>query len=970
MALAQYSKRFWFPNGTLAASVTARVFPEDSNTLATLYADAAGTTPLANPLTTTGSGVLTFWAEAGDYWIHIDSESFAVTIPEGGGGDGPFTPLTEGVSTGVLTGGELKISATPDSVDISAMTGYVVDFHTDPGQPSATPVSTPAQTVALDAASLLRTTTWWLVTADGTVVQQAARPTNSDRRTHIVLGVTRYDPAAGAFFAEQTLPQILPQLANQVFDLMDALGPFVINGNVITAKTGLSIAQSSGQIFSRADNYFAASAATRDPHVHTSTAQDPASFRYITRSSTVFPAATATVDPAHYDSGGTVTVVGGGSNRSTIQRIYLFAEHTAADQLVVQYGQTVYPTLDEAVAAVSSEAFVPHSAAVDGVLIAFLVVRHGATDLSDPAQARVISAARFGGNPAGGSSLSQLALYALLSGATFTGDVEVVNAELTVRTAAGDVGRLRPTPWLFNVTDPAYGAVGDARVVSDGAMASGSTTLTSATAAFTVDDEGKSISVKGAAATGVTTLITTIVTYVSPTQVTLAASNGSGGAVSGAIVIFGTDDTAAIQAAVDAAEAYLATHTYAQVYIPPRAFIVAGALNNTKSGNGQIVFGPIAATANKRVLEFRGEGDGAAVRHWQQTVPQHAGTCLISFGVYASTAAQIANINADGNPAIISGPNEGFGYGVSAVFANVIPVLRNIAFLNTHSSFGLTYGAFNFYGCANARLENVGWSTAGIVPGTDYTSPGVFGTGLSIGGLLPAPGNNDLVVANNISIGGGYTYAMFLTEHGLVDRYMGLYCWAGLVAVGTYFGSVGSVHAMKVIGASIEACTNELYIMGAGSSGVGPIIDIDQLSTESGTPNIAGQAAHMAAARGVVRWTGLFNEAGLTHDNPTGIESVNAQIISPVRTVTGTATARAIDRVLKADASGAGVTVNLPSAAPNPVTYTVIKTDVTGNTVTIDPSGAQTINGSATRVLSAQWESVTIRSDGSNWIAV
>ncbi|WP_437089931.1 hypothetical protein [Streptomyces sp. enrichment culture] len=304
------------------------------------------------------------------------------------------------------------------------------------------------------------------------------------------------------------------------------------------------------------------------------------------------------------------------------------------------------------------------------------------------------------------------------------------------------------------------------------------------------------------------------------------------------------------------------------------------------------------------------------------------------------------------------------------MFSNMQLVVKNLAILTTHSTYGLTYGAVNAWGCANAHLENVGYGTAGVVTGSDYTSPGVLGTGLSVGLLLPAPGNNDHVVAKNVGCGGGYTYALFLTEHAVMDRYMALYCWAGLVTVGTYRGSVGSVHAMKVLSASIEACVNELYVLGAGSSGIGPIVDIDQLSTESSTPNIAGQAAHMAAARGIVRWTGLFTEAGLTHDQPTGIESVNGQAASPVRAVTVSTTARPIDRVIKADATVGAITVSLPSAAPNPVVYTVVKADASANTVTVDPFGAQTINADATRVLSARWESVTVRSDGTNWITL
>jgi hypothetical protein len=562
----------------------------------------------------------------------------------------------------------------------------------------------------------------------------------------------------------------------------------------------------------------------------------------------------------------------------------------------------------------------------------------------------------------------------LTGGGTLAADRTLaVNIGTTSGTvAAGDDARFpQPSPWRFDASQ--YGAKGDARVVTDGAMAAGSAVLTSATAAWPADIVGKAISVKGAGPTGVTTLVTTVASRQSATQITLAAANASAGAVSGAIVIWGTDDTAAIQAAVNAAEAHLAAGaTYAQVYIPPRPHIVAGPLNSSKSGNGQIVFGAYPVTANKKILEFRGESDGAAaVRHWQQTVPQYAGSCLISLGVHASTAAQIASINDAGNPGVISGPSEAFGYGGNAggaFFSNMQAVIKDLAVLTTHSAYGLTYGAANLWGVANAHLENFGYGTAGVVTGNDYQSPGTLGTGLAVGLLLPAPGNNDHVIARNISCGGGYTYALFLTEHGLIDRYMVLYCWAGLVAVGNYRGSVGSVHAMKVISASVEACTIEVYILGVGSQGIGPIIDIDQLSTESGNPNVGGQAAHMAAARGTIRWTGLFTEANLTHDQPTGIESVDGQVASPVRSVTASTTARPIDRVIKADATAGTVTVSLPSAAPNPVAYTIIKSDVSANPVTLAPFGAQTINGAATRDLTAQWETVTVRSDGANWI--
>ncbi|ELP67673.1 hypothetical protein STRTUCAR8_08562 [Streptomyces turgidiscabies Car8] len=512
--------------------------------------------------------------------------------------------------------------------------------------------------------------------------------------------------------------------------------------------------------------------------------------------------------------------------------------------------------------------------------------------------------------------------------------------------AAGKYQGLQP--WVFDVTATAYGAAGDAQVVADGAMSSGSAVLTSATANWPATGiVGKSISVKGAGALGVTTLVTTIASRQSATQITLNAANASGGALTGAVVIWGTDDTAAVQAATDAAMTYLQTHSYAQVF-NPRLSVIAGPLNTSKHGNGQIVFDAVSTAGGKKILEFRGVTSGAAaVRHWLQQVPQMAGSGFISFGVYASTGAQIASINAAGNPAVISGPNEGSGYGAGANFSNMMVVVRDLLILTTHSAYGLTYGALNLYGVANAHIENLGYGTAGTVasPSTDYTSPGTFGTGLSVGCLLPAPGNNDYVIAKNVSIGGGYTYAMFMTEHGVIDRYMALYCWAGLCAVGNYAGSVGSVHAMDAMSASIEACASELYIVGAGSGGAGPTVYAN-ISTESSAPIIAGNSTGaMNAALGRVRLTGLFTESGVSTSAPTGIEVVNGQVPRAIKRKTSAFTCSVIDRTLVCDTTTAGFTGTLPAADFCPTEY-VFK-NVGTNTLTVGTTGGQLIYSSS-----------------------
>lgn len=389
MALAQYTDTFWFPNGTPAVNIAATVFPKNSSIPATLYTDATGTTTLANPTPTSGTGVLSFWAESGEYWVHLDTETFAVTVG--------MSQEQADLSTGIASGGELSVNAgNPAALDIAAVDGYIVDYLAGTqAEPVITRVKTAAQTVALDAAALLRTVTWWMIDSAGTVIQQANKPTNSQRRTHLVLGLTAQD--SGTIFADQTLPVILPQPANQLADLMDALGPFSVTGNAITANgANLMIDQSAGTMFSRAFNHYSGPTLTNDPHISTTQAQTPAQWRYSTQNTTTFGPLVNTVDVANFDSGGFITPVGGGAGSSTVQHVWLFAANTAPAQLAIEYGQSVYSSLANAVDAIGQSGHVTNPLiSSDGALIAHIAVTRTATNLSDTAQARIIRTGKF-----------------------------------------------------------------------------------------------------------------------------------------------------------------------------------------------------------------------------------------------------------------------------------------------------------------------------------------------------------------------------------------------------------------------------------------------------------------------------------------------------------------------------------------------------------------------------------------------
>ncbi|MFE3578699.1 SGNH/GDSL hydrolase family protein [Streptomyces vinaceus] len=529
-------------------------------------------------------------------------------------------------------------------------------------------------------------------------------------------------------------------------------------------------------------------------------------------------------------------------------------------------------------------------------------------------------------------------------------------------------------PWVFDITR--YGAVGDGMTVADAAMTSGSGVLTCSTSApFAAGDVGKRIMVLGAGANG-ETLNTTISSYSSATQVTLTASAGT--AVSGACAMWSSDDTAAIQSAINAAGAYAAARSgAAAVLIPPapgRFYGVGGALQTGGStlGNAQLTLPVYPATGRKITLTLQGTSSGAGVQHWQQTLPNTTGSTLLSYGMFASASAQSNSINAAGNPCVIGGPAQPGGYGVApGNFSNLYLDIDNLSILTAHSKFGLTYSALDLSGIANARLGHVQYSTAGTVPGGSYVSPGVFATGLSIGCLLPANGNNDLTITENLTCGGGYTYGLLAPEHTVMTGGTRiLYCWAALCPVGSYYSSVGAAHSIRADLISIEQCTYLIYIFGPGTGGLGPTMDL-RIDTETSTPRFGCRTSGtgLAAARGRVVLAGLFTASGLTLDYPTGLDIQNAQLTYPVASKTANYTATSFDEVIAADATSGAMTITLPTAVGRTRPVTVKKVDSSANSVTIDGAGSETIDGQLIRQLAGQWESATFvpTPTGSGW---
>lgn len=84
----------------------------------------------------------------------------------------------------------------------------------------------------------------------------------------------------------------------------------------------------------------------------------------------------------------------------------------------------------------------------------------------------------------------------------------------------------------------------------------------------------------------------------------------------------------------------------------------------------------------------------------------------------------------------------------------------------------------------------------------------------------------------------------------------------------------------------------------------------------------------------------------------------------------GTTVTTQMDIIACSAASGA-YTITLPSAANlHGVTFTFKRTDNSGNSCTVNTTSSQTIDGSTTYSLTAQFKYVTVTSDGSNWLII
>lgn len=304
------------------------------------------------------------------------------TLPES-----ELRDITNTMSTSLLVGGIISINADNTKFDISAGSGMVVNNYTDTLHPTKTLVTWDnliAQTTPYLATS---TTTSIGIDINGNVVLRDVDFTDIERRDIIVLGWV--DHFGTSISAHSNEPMYGGDIQAQVWDFLESFGSFNIEGNDYFPHTGLQIRKTAGRTFDTGSNY---QTTKKSPNIHNTDAIAPVDIYYYYRDTDWVNDSdvVSVIDPNNYDTGlGLASVPFG---KFTIQ---IVGYYSSLDSTDIQYGQVVYDDMASAKSALNDPVVINPYNSFD-TFRAWIIVKQGATDLTDQSQAMFVSAGKLG----------------------------------------------------------------------------------------------------------------------------------------------------------------------------------------------------------------------------------------------------------------------------------------------------------------------------------------------------------------------------------------------------------------------------------------------------------------------------------------------------------------------------------------------------------------------------------------------
>lgn len=362
-------------------------------------------------------------------------------------------------------------------------------------------------------------------------------------------------------------------------------------------------------------------------------------------------------------------------------------------------------------------------------------------------------------------------MFLLISVCSFGQNTHVAATGSPSPSALG--GNLHHYGRVFNILD--YGAkIGNA--VND-AVTNSTTTLTSATAAFTQDDVGKIIMVTGAN-TASATLKTTIASVSNATTIILtAAATSSHTAVQ---VSYGFDATPGIQAAINAADAV----DGGDIYFPHGIYIINGALvtsdNNGNNPNSQIYLPSRNPHTSSLYYGIRLRGEFS-----RQNLGGGYGVATPSLWQSSGQAILLSTLtSASGtNPSIIgTAPLSGQLFNFQDIDIDFIAVA---AYTNSGKAAPILSG-FNMQ-FASKICMNTSSAVVDVVGTATHDASGTEVAGFIISSVNDGGPNT---IHNTVAV--GYKYGYVLGEHTYIDGIFTYACYIGLTSAGNNYEITGS----------------------------------------------------------------------------------------------------------------------------------------------------------------------------------
>jgi hypothetical protein len=266
----------------------------------------------------------------------------------------------------------------------------------------------------------------------------------------------------------------------------------------------------------------------------------------------------------------------------------------------------------------------------------------------------------------------------------------------------------------------------------------------------------------------------------------------------------------------------------------------------------------------------------------------------------------------------------------------------------TGSNGVLIYGSLD---TATAAPMNIGVTNAtDINIGRNNQTVNVTST-LAAAGPIHANGGIDRTTAAALLIGVTTANAITLGRSGITTTLAGILAANGGIqrsSAGTLNIATDANTTRLDIGTNAAVAT---FNLGASTKTI----------TAPGLLNMTATSGDVITTHATsnVKFNGTVSQGGTTHTS-----FVNNKLVT-VSSATYTA---GNEYIIHANASAAPIVITLPTASTaSGRTYHIKKTDSSANTVTIDPSGTETIDGAATYVILTQYESVMMVSDATNW---